>query len=164
MSEPAGTARRVGQHINLHKPSLLDPAQNQLGNAIASLNSKRFIAEIKENNPDLAPVIGIDGAGRIQEADSVLKGQSASRPHLAFIPFGYRYSHTRGNQFPGARGKDRFRINGGREVDSRRVLGLIMRNREAFGVFKLGYMYEDMLRHFLFKKTTGAAVKSDIQD
>src|SRR5215212_5974395 len=82
--ETLRSTRGFGQLFAFKKLCAKNRRDDQLGNPLASLNRKRFGAEIHKNNLYFSPVVGIDRARRIQHRDAVARRQTGSRPYLAF--------------------------------------------------------------------------------
>jgi hypothetical protein len=57
---------------------------DQLRDAIAGVDRVRLAAEVHQDDPNLAAVARVDGAGRVRHRDRVLERQAATRPHLSF--------------------------------------------------------------------------------
>ena len=58
---------------------------HHLGDTLAVVDDKLFLRQIDEQHAHLSPIVGIDGAGRIQDGDTFLQGQSAARANLCLI-------------------------------------------------------------------------------
>jgi len=66
---PAGAPFGVRQHVDLYKPCLFDPLEHQLGYPIPTLELDRVAKiVIDDDDLDLAPIPGIDGARRVDQA------------------------------------------------------------------------------------------------
>ena len=61
-----------------------DGHDDQLSNARAPHDRKRFVAKIHKNNLYFAAVVGIDGAGCVQHRDAMPRGKPGAWPHLTF--------------------------------------------------------------------------------
>ena len=61
---------------------------DHLGDALAVVDDKVLVAEVDEDDADLATVVGIDGAGAVKDSDAFLKRQSAARTHLSLVARG----------------------------------------------------------------------------
>ena len=69
-----------------------------LGNALAVLHDEGLLGEVHEYDAHLATVIGVDGAGRIENGDAFLQGQSGAGAHLGFITGGEGQEKSGGNE------------------------------------------------------------------
>lgn len=74
--------REVFHDLQLETADLLD---YHLGDAITALDRVRLRPQIDQGDFNFTPVIGIDGARRIDESDAMLHRQAAPRPDLCFV-------------------------------------------------------------------------------
>lgn len=74
---------------------------DHLGDAFSILDGEGGLTVVDEQHFDFTAVVGIDGAGAIEDGDAVFEGEAAARPHLRFIPFGQFNEQSSGNQNPG---------------------------------------------------------------
>ena len=61
---------------------------HHLGNAHAAFDREVFCAEIGEDDLDFAAIVGIDGAGRIQNRDAMFDSKAGAGAHLRFVAIG----------------------------------------------------------------------------
>src|SRR5437016_9238239 len=67
-SKPALGARRAGQLGDLDELRVLDPLDDQLGDAVAAAQPDRVArVQVDDDNLDLAAVAGVDGAWRVDQ-------------------------------------------------------------------------------------------------
>jgi hypothetical protein len=59
--------------------------EDQLGDFFSGFDEYRFAVEIDHRNLDLSPVVGIDGTGRIRQAQSFFYRLARPRSHLTFV-------------------------------------------------------------------------------
>jgi len=71
--------------------------KHQLGDAIPSMHDEIFLAEIGQDHLHFSAVIGVDGPWAIQDSDTVLQGEPASRTDLTLISDRDLQLHTDGN-------------------------------------------------------------------
>ena len=63
-------------------------SDDDLGDAFAAFGVEGLGGEVDEGDFDLAAVVAVDGAGRVDHGDAVLEGQAAARSDLALEPRG----------------------------------------------------------------------------
>ena len=98
MSESAGVAGGFVKVFHFLQFNLVDPVDDHLGNPVPPVKGVRFRAEVDYRDLDLTPVVGIDGAGGVDQPDTVLDRQTAAGPDLGFIPSGKRHGKPGGQQ------------------------------------------------------------------
>src|SRR4051812_29824019 len=76
----AALSRRERHHGNEFR--LDHGSDHHLRDALAAPNRKRRIAVIDQEHADLAAIIGVNGAGRVQHRDAMLSGKTGARPDL----------------------------------------------------------------------------------
>jgi hypothetical protein len=59
-----------------------DRAENHLGDTHARFDKEGLLTEVDEEDLDFAAVVGIDGAGGVEEGDAVMEGQTAAGADL----------------------------------------------------------------------------------
>ena len=100
MPETAGTAFCLGKDFNGFPLCLLVTGDNHLGDALAVGNDERFVREVYQYDADLATIVGVDGAGRVEDGDAMLDGKSAARPHLCLVACRQGHEEACGNEVP----------------------------------------------------------------
>ncbi len=113
-----------------------DGRDDHLGDAHATGDAERFGAEIDQDDLHLAAIIRVDGAGRVEDGDAVLMGESRPRAHLRLVPFGKRDRESGGDQRPRAR-RDldiRALVERGDQIHARAMRGLIGRQGQALAM------------------------------
>src|SRR5262245_9383297 len=85
MTESAGAAHRFADGLYLLPGYLLYGRDHHLRDPVAMMEGLLFHRKISEDDLDLAPVVGIDGAGRIEAGDAMLDGHAAAGTDLRFI-------------------------------------------------------------------------------
>jgi hypothetical protein len=60
-------------------------SNDELGDAITVVNGDWVIAEVDQQHLNLAPVILVDGARRVENRHTVARGQAGARPHLPLV-------------------------------------------------------------------------------
>ena len=73
-AETAGSAFRLGQHVNLLKFRREKGEHDQLGDSVAGMDDTRNIAVVVEGGGILAPVIAVADADAVGGAESLLRG------------------------------------------------------------------------------------------
>src|SRR3569623_2910452 len=114
--------RRCGR-----QPRPRDPRNHHLRNAHAPLDRHRRLAEIDQQNLDLAAIIGVDRAGRVEHGETVLDRQARARAHLSLAIRRQRDGDAGRHQRPRARRERQRRVGrpGGAQVAPGRVRRLI---------------------------------------
>ena len=98
MTEAACAALCFGKHLNKLPFRLFVTRDNHLRDALSVGNDKRFIRKVDKDDTYLASVVGIDGAGRIEDGDAMLDGKAASGTHLCFVARRQSHEETCGNK------------------------------------------------------------------
>jgi len=115
MTEPAGTSCRRRELLFSHrlKHDVLDPLNDQLGNAIPAVHLVVLMRIcVDEEDPHLTPVTGIDQAWRVQACDAMSEGESATRQDESGVSFGHCDDQTGWDERPPAtRGEHRIRAS-----------------------------------------------------
>ncbi len=103
-AETAAAPPAFRQGVDRFPGDVTDRGDDHLGDAHARLDGKGFGPDVGEDDHDLAAVIGIDGAGRVDEQNAVTDGQAGARPHLGLVALGQRDGDARGTsrRAPGA--------------------------------------------------------------
>src|SRR4030042_6868210 len=103
---PAGMAKAplapaaLRQLLSLLQLGAADLVDHQLGDPVAVLNSKGFFTQVDHDAADLPPVVGIDGARRVEQGHPVLQGKPAARPDLGLVPLGQGNGDAGGDELP----------------------------------------------------------------
>ena len=126
MTEATRTTFGFRERLHLHGFDLFAFGDDQLRDAVAAIDDKGFVGEVNEDDAHLSTVVGVDGAGRVQDGVAALDGQYAAGTHLSLVAFGDLHIETRrhkatlhGFEGDGAIGQI------GAEVHASRVHGLV---------------------------------------
>src|SRR5512146_1825577 len=79
-AEAALSSRRaaeIGDGLDAH---VLGARDHELGDALAAANNERFGAQIDQQNLDLAAIVGIDGAGAVQNRHAGFQREPRAGP------------------------------------------------------------------------------------
>ncbi len=106
---------QILDHLNIGLINLMD---HQLGQAVSAAYGIRFSPQVNDRQSDFAPVIGIDGARSVDQADAVFQGQSAAGPYLAFKSNGYGHGQASWDQADFSWREGYFVFNSGRQIQS----------------------------------------------
>ena len=151
MPEPAGAAFGPGKGVHRDKLRFLDPGENQLRYPVATIDRKRLSAEIEQDYPDLATIVGIDRSRCVQHANAVFECEPAPWPYLSLVSLGDGDGDPRGDELPLSSIENNLTFHCSIEINARGVFGLIMRDGKTFGVFELRKMNNKMIGHILNK-------------
>lgn len=69
----------------------VNPIDDHLGDPVAAGKGIVFVSKIYHGNFDFTAIVGVNGAGRVDQTDTVFGSQSASGANLGFISFGDGY-------------------------------------------------------------------------
>ncbi len=72
--------------------------KDHLGNPVAIINDKGFCPEIDKNDLYLAPIVGIDCAGCIENSDAMFYSETTSGSHFRLVSFRDAYRDARRQQ------------------------------------------------------------------
>src|SRR5437764_769804 len=81
-TEAAGTPRCLAELIDLAPCSPGVPCHDKLCNSHAARDLEGLLAQIDQNHPNFAAVVGIYGARRIGDRDAVPRCETGTRPDL----------------------------------------------------------------------------------
>lgn len=99
-AEPPLASIGGGERIHRFKRCLNHGSNHQLRDAIAKLDSMRFLTQMYQNHLDFSTIIGIDSTGGIGDGDALFEGQATARTDLPFVPRGDLQNPTGGHQHP----------------------------------------------------------------
>ena len=85
-AEPAGVTPCNSKLFRLLKRYGHDSRYHELSNSVAARDAECFLTVVYKQHLNLAAVIGVDGAGRIQHRNAMAMGKPRSRAHLRFKP------------------------------------------------------------------------------
>jgi hypothetical protein len=132
--------------------SLHRRCNDQLRNPHASLDSKRLVTVVYEDDLDFSAIVGVDGTGRIEHGDAMSHGEARARPHLALGATRQCNADPRWDQSTRAGRDDNRRIegNGGKEIESGRELALVGGERQIGGMGEPHQADVDRFHRLLF--------------
>ena len=138
-TQTAAAAAGLGQQIDGIELRLHHRRDHHLRDALAAANRKRFRAVIDQDDLDLAAIVGIDGAGRVQHGDAVLRGEPRAWPHLRLEAFGQRDRKSCRHHclLAGRKHQRRAFRNRREQIEPGRMPALIGRQRQAFAMRQL---------------------------
>lgn len=138
MTEAAGTSFRFGKYLYGFPFRLLVAGDDHLGDALAVLDEKRLVGEVDKDDADLATIVGIDGAGSVENCDAVLDGKAAARTNLSLVARRQSHEEARGDK-AALQGLQRYgRLDVGTKVHTCRLRRGILRQRM---VAAIDYLY-----------------------
>lgn len=82
VAEAASATRAALNSIDFDNLGPDDRGEDELRDPIATPNDHRIGPEVDYNNMDFATIIGVDGAGRIDQRQPLTEGATAARTHL----------------------------------------------------------------------------------
>src|SRR4030067_3023842 len=123
MAKPSSLSARGRKIVNFFQCDTSNRGDDHLGNSVSITDGERFLAEIDQEDTDLSSVIGIDRSRPIDDADSLLDGESASRADLAFKSLRNSDRNSRGDQLSLSGDQGLFLGDGREEVHTRGPLG-----------------------------------------
>jgi hypothetical protein len=118
MPEAAAPPPGPGQLRDDFKVDPRHRRDHQLRDPIAAPDDDRLLAEIDGDDRDLAPVVGIDRAGRIEQPQTLAQRQTAARPHLPFETVRNRDRESGRNQGALARLQGQLPVDAGAQIES----------------------------------------------
>lgn len=95
-SEPAASALCFGQFLLDPEFAPVDLRDDHLRDAVVMADGEVLLAEVHQDDLDLAAVIGVDGTGRVGDGNA-LYGQATAGAHLRLMPFRKFHGKTRGD-------------------------------------------------------------------
>src|ERR1700737_4061392 len=114
-------------------------SNHQLRDTLAAPDRERHLAVVDQEHADLAAIIRVNRAGRIQHSDAVLRCEARARTDLRLIARWQRDRQSGRHQRALARRQDQRRTFGNRrqQVEPRGVRTLIRRQRRALAMRQL---------------------------
>lgn len=88
MSESAVATFGLVKRVDGQPFSLFEASDDELGYAIAVIDSERFGREVDHDDAYLAAIVGIDGARSVEQRDAMFEGEARAGAHLSFVAFG----------------------------------------------------------------------------
>jgi hypothetical protein len=129
---------------------------HQLGDAHPALDPHGRVAEVDEDHPDLAAVVGVDGPGRVRHGEALLEREPTAGAHLGLEPLGNRDLEPRRHEGPRPRRDLDRRCDRREQVHARRTLGGVARQRQLARVREYLDLDVDALGHRGRSCTTGS--------
>ena len=118
---------------------------DHLCNPITAPDHEILLPEIREDDLDLTAIIGINGAGGVENPHLVFDGKSAAGTNLGLIALGQGDGKTGGEKSRLSRFQDEFAVDGSTKVHTRRMVGGIRRQRKvAFGAVHVSDSNDDV--------------------
>ena len=137
VSETAGTALGVRQLFHLNNLRLLVAGDDHLGDALAVAYDEILLREVYQYHTYLAAVVGVDGAGRVEDGDALLQCQAAARTHLRLVARRQLHEETRLHQSSFHRLQCNRSLEQIRpQIHARRLRRFILRQRVMGGVLE----------------------------
>lgn len=119
---------------------MLDPLDDELGDAIAALDLERLgRVGVEENDLELAPVAGVDESRTVEDRHAVFVGQAAAGLHEPCVPGRDGDGGAGGNESP-ASGRRERESRGGQQIGARIAVGRIAWNVEPGVEAQKGYL------------------------
>ncbi len=100
MAEAARFARRGIEFAHLAPNRPHHALDHHLRDALTAFDHDRLGAEVDRDDLDFTAVVRVDGAGAIEQRQSMLQGQPAPRPDLRLEAGRQRERNPGGNQYP----------------------------------------------------------------
>lgn len=95
-SSIAALARlRVVEIVQLAPDDVGMPDDDGLRNSVSRFNGVVFIARIEQDDHELAAIIGVDSARRIEHGDAMTQSESAARSYFDVIAFRNAHAYAR---------------------------------------------------------------------
>jgi hypothetical protein len=86
-----------------------------------------MLAEVDQNYLNLAAIVSVDGARRIDQGETFFERPAAARPHLAFEAWRYFEGDSGRHGGTCERGQHKWLIDGGEQIQPGGVLAVIAR-------------------------------------
>ena len=100
-AEATLAARRLLKLGHLYHHRALDRLKDQLADLISAADLERLAAiGVQQHHLDLAAVVGVDEAGRVDDGDAALGGQAAARLDEARVSLRDRQRYPRSEERP----------------------------------------------------------------
>ena len=132
--KPPAPRCRLLQRLLGHEFHTLDAGHDELRDALAARDGEGLEPVVDEEDLHLAPVVGVDRAGAVEDGDAVLRGEAAAGPDL---PLGAeREGELEPGRDEGVRaGRERDGLgDGGAEVEPGGAFGGVGGEVEPFAV------------------------------
>src|SRR6185437_13864763 len=83
MPEAAAAARTWLKLRDLDQLGLRDRSNHELGDSLAGTNRDRRASQVYKQHFNFTAIVGVDRAGRIDDAKAFFERATAARPHLS---------------------------------------------------------------------------------
>jgi len=87
MSESTCSAFGFVEFLHLNPFGLLVTGNHHLANALAVFDSEIFVRQVDKYDAYFSAIVGIDGAGSVENCDSVLQCKTTTWTNLCFVTF-----------------------------------------------------------------------------
>src|SRR5919108_947863 len=98
VSEPSAPPGSLVELGNLQELGPQKRSKYHLGDTFPRLHHERLTAVIDDDNPDLPTIIRVDGAGRVDQRNTMPEGKAAAGPDLGLVSVGKRNGDAGRNQ------------------------------------------------------------------
>ena len=86
--ESARSAFGFIEGVDLFPFGLFVPGDDHLSDALAGIDDEIFLGQVDQDHADFPAVVGVDGAGGVEDGDAFLGGETAAGTDLGFKSFG----------------------------------------------------------------------------
>ena len=98
MPKPSFATFCFRQCLHLNRLDLFATGEDDLRDAVAAVDDERLVGQVDEDDAYLSTVVGVDGAGGVEDGDAFFDSQATARPHLTLIAFGNLHVKACGDQ------------------------------------------------------------------
>lgn len=98
MPESSFAAVGVVEGVGFDHLDLGEGGDDHLGDAHAAVDGERLLAKVDQGDHDLAAIVGVNGAGGIDQRDAVAAGEAGARADLGFIAGGEGHVEAAGDE------------------------------------------------------------------
>ncbi len=124
-----------------------NPVHDHLGDAVSPPDDEGRRTVVDQDHPDLAAIIRVDRARRVDQRHAVFQGQPAPGPDLGLVPFGKGHRDARRDQLPFPGEDRRLLCNRREQIHPRRLLRHVGGQRQIFRSRKSSDAYPDLFYH-----------------
>src|SRR4030067_2729480 len=121
--------------------SMVNLVYHHLADPVASFNDKGFITKVYHYHRYLSPVIGINGAWRVQKRYPMIYGKTAPGPYLRLKTVGQGYGNPCGHEHPFPRLEGYLSLHICIQVHSCGMRGHISGGRDVASISPPLYLY-----------------------
>jgi hypothetical protein len=159
MTESTFAPPAILEPIGLDDLHANDGSENDLRDTIARLDGQGLAAQVNQDNPKLAAIVGVDCSGRIHQRQTFAEGAATARTHLTLVAARDFNCDSGGDGGALQRLQNLIVIDIRHQIDPGCMIAMVARQRQRIGTktlnFYLGHRSQNQSRQ-IRRITSGA--------